>query len=251
MAQGRVITEPAGLCLLLPRRTLLWPAAAPPGLPPPPLRRGWGLVSSWWNGTATWVVWRRATWCSIWTACSTRPGSAGSAALCSSQPTVCRRLAGWLVTAPPPSTSTRSSSRLSPSACALEAGVVLRLHSWVVNAIVEDGRVAGVIVKSKSGRQAILARLCVDATGDGDIAAAAGCDYASHTMAIGLPFKAGGVAWRRSRPSPPAIRTRSATSLPRCARRGGFQAASQPDAVQRPGRVLGQHPGPDKARSPR
>jgi hypothetical protein len=75
----------------------------------------------------------------------------------------------------------------------LEAGVVLRLHSWAVQAIVDGDCVLGVVTESKTGRQAILARLCIDATGDGDVAALAGCDYDSHTMAIGLPLKAGGI----------------------------------------------------------
>ena len=74
-----------------------------------------------------------------------------------------------------------------------EAGIRLRLHSWAVDALVEDNRVTGVIVESKSGRQAILSRVCVDATGDGDIAARAGADYDLGTMRIGLNLKIGGV----------------------------------------------------------
>jgi hypothetical protein len=75
----------------------------------------------------------------------------------------------------------------------LEAGVVLRLHSWVVDALVEEGRVTGAILESKSGRQAVLARVCVDATGDGDVAAQAGAAYELHSMRIGLNAKIGGV----------------------------------------------------------
>jgi len=74
-----------------------------------------------------------------------------------------------------------------------EAGVTLRLHSWAVDALLEGCRVKGVIVESKSGRQAILSRVCVDATGDGDIAARAGADYDFGTMRIGLNLKVGGV----------------------------------------------------------
>ncbi len=80
-----------------------------------------------------------------------------------------------------------------------EAGVTLRLHSWAVGALVEGGAVRGAIVESKSGRHAVLARACVDATGDADIAASAGAACRSRTMAIGLPLKIGGVdfdAWR-------------------------------------------------------
>jgi hypothetical protein len=52
--------------------------------------------------------------------------------------------------------------------------VTLRLHSWVVAPMLDGSRVTGVIVESKSGRQAIAADVVIDATGDGDIAARAG-----------------------------------------------------------------------------
>ena len=75
----------------------------------------------------------------------------------------------------------------------LEAGVRIRLHSWVANAIVDAGHVSGVIIESKSGREAVLAHTIVDATGDGDVAALAGADYALGHMRIGLNMKVGGV----------------------------------------------------------
>lgn len=75
----------------------------------------------------------------------------------------------------------------------LESGVALRLHSWAVDTVMDDGNVKGVIVESKSGRQAILSRVCVDGTGDGDIAAHAGAGYDLHAMRIGLNLKVGGV----------------------------------------------------------
>lgn len=56
----------------------------------------------------------------------------------------------------------------------LAAGVDLLFHSWSVGAIVENGCVRGVIVENKSGRQAILADVVIDASGDGDVAVAAG-----------------------------------------------------------------------------
>ena len=52
-----------------------------------------------------------------------------------------------------------------------EAGVELRLHSWFSHALVRDGRMEGVVVESKSGRQAILGTVVIDATGDLDVAA--------------------------------------------------------------------------------
>jgi hypothetical protein len=56
----------------------------------------------------------------------------------------------------------------------LEAGVDVMLHTQFATAVVEEGRIRGVIVESKSGRQAILARLVIDCTGDGDVAYRAG-----------------------------------------------------------------------------
>lgn len=56
----------------------------------------------------------------------------------------------------------------------LEAGVHLRFHSWFSQAIMEDGTVRGVIVETKAGRQAVLGRVVIDATGDGDVFGSAG-----------------------------------------------------------------------------
>ncbi len=61
-------------------------------------------------------------------------------------------------------------------------GVKLRLHSWVVAPMLDGSRVTGVIVHSKSGRQAIAADIVVDCTGDGDIAAAAGAPFMAPTQ---------------------------------------------------------------------
>jgi hypothetical protein len=55
-----------------------------------------------------------------------------------------------------------------------EAGITPLLHRLAVLPIVEGGAIRGVITESKSGREAILAKRVVDATGDADIAARAG-----------------------------------------------------------------------------
>ncbi len=55
-----------------------------------------------------------------------------------------------------------------------EAGIRPMLHRLMVAPIVEDGEIKGVITESKSGREAILAKRVVDATGDADVAARAG-----------------------------------------------------------------------------
>jgi hypothetical protein len=56
-------------------------------------------------------------------------------------------------------------------------GVKLRLHSWVTVPMLDGSRVTGVIVESKSGRQAIAADVVIDCTGDGDVAARAGTPF--------------------------------------------------------------------------
>ena len=55
-----------------------------------------------------------------------------------------------------------------------EAGIQPLLHRLCVAPIMESGAVCGVITESKAGREAILARRVIDATGDADIATRAG-----------------------------------------------------------------------------
>jgi hypothetical protein len=58
-----------------------------------------------------------------------------------------------------------------------EAGVDLILHALGTEPVLQDGRVAGAIFESKEGRRAILARVTVDCTGDGDLFARAGARH--------------------------------------------------------------------------
>lgn len=60
----------------------------------------------------------------------------------------------------------------------VEAGVNLRLFTRIVGAI-PDGknRLAAVVTESKSGREVWTAKSFIDATGDGDLAAQAGCGF--------------------------------------------------------------------------
>jgi hypothetical protein len=58
-----------------------------------------------------------------------------------------------------------------------EAGVKLLLHSWGTRAIVEDNAVKGIVFESKSGRQAILGKIIIDGTGDGDLLPSAGAEF--------------------------------------------------------------------------
>jgi hypothetical protein len=59
----------------------------------------------------------------------------------------------------------------------VEAGVDLFFHTWFCDALVEDDAVKGVIVQNKSGRQVMLARVVVDASGDADVVARSGAPF--------------------------------------------------------------------------
>jgi hypothetical protein len=58
-----------------------------------------------------------------------------------------------------------------------EAGVKLYLHSWGTKALIEDDGLRGVIFESKSGRRAVLGKIVIDATGDGDLLPSAGAEF--------------------------------------------------------------------------
>ena len=57
------------------------------------------------------------------------------------------------------------------------AGVQLQLHTRVAGAVCEGRRLATIITESKSGREAWRAPVFIDATGDGDLGAQAGCGW--------------------------------------------------------------------------
>ena len=82
-----------------------------------------------------------------------------------------------------------------------EAGIKPMLHRLCVAPIVENGAVRGIITESKSGREAILAKRIVDATGDADVAARAGAPTRKtpreEMMAASVMFSMTGVNKRR------------------------------------------------------
>ena len=59
----------------------------------------------------------------------------------------------------------------------VEAGVDIMFHTWFCDSILEDDSLRGVIVENKSGRQAMMANVVVDASGDGDVAAQADAPF--------------------------------------------------------------------------
>jgi len=58
-----------------------------------------------------------------------------------------------------------------------EAGVRTICNLTAGDPIVQEGRIRGVLADTKTGRKALLARMVIDATGDGDVAAKAGLPF--------------------------------------------------------------------------
>jgi len=58
-----------------------------------------------------------------------------------------------------------------------EARVSLLHHAYAAGAIVEDGAINGILVETKAGRAALMARRVIDCTGDGVVCAAAGVPW--------------------------------------------------------------------------
>ncbi len=58
-----------------------------------------------------------------------------------------------------------------------EAKVKVLMHSWGVKSIMDKNEVQGIIFESKAGRQAVLAKVVIDGTGDGDLLPSAGAGF--------------------------------------------------------------------------
>jgi hypothetical protein len=84
-----------------------------------------------------------------------------------------------------------------------EAGIKLSLHSWGTQAIVEKGKVRGVIFESKSGRQAVLGKVVIDGTGDADLLSSAGAEFDGvldpkvRSSMLALVFRIGNVDFKK------------------------------------------------------
>ena len=116
--------------------------------------------------------------------------------------------------------------RLSVELCQAESVEVLH-HVWVAGVVRDGSRVTGVIFESKAGRMAALADVVIDATGDGDVFAAAGAPFESSTQQIGLPFRLIHIdteAWQSFREREPK---RHAEIIKQAHRDGGFTGAFQ------------------------
>ncbi len=69
---------------------------------------------------------------------------------------------------------------------ATEAGVELLYYTVFIGAVVEDGRLKAVRIHNKSGGGEVSAKVFIDASGDADVAVAAGCLYMSGRPEDGL-----------------------------------------------------------------
>ena len=58
-----------------------------------------------------------------------------------------------------------------------DAGVDIRLYTLVTGVVKDNNRITGVVADSKSGCEYFGAGVVIDATGDGDVGALAGCTY--------------------------------------------------------------------------
>lgn len=80
-----------------------------------------------------------------------------------------------------------------------EANIEVFLHSWAIDAIIDDEPspetgnpvVRGVVIQTKLGPKAILAKQVIDATGDGDVFVPAGAAHTQRMYNIGLPYRIG------------------------------------------------------------
>jgi|TARA_B110000908_G_C10262865_1_gene460692 ribulose 1,5-bisphosphate synthetase/thiazole synthase len=82
-----------------------------------------------------------------------------------------------------------------------EAGITPMLHRMFVAPIMEGTTIKGVITESKAGREAILAKRVIDATGDGDVAFRAGATThktpKEEMIAVSVMFSMSGVNKQR------------------------------------------------------
>jgi hypothetical protein len=58
-----------------------------------------------------------------------------------------------------------------------DAGVTILFHTYFCAPILKNNTICGVIVENKSGRQAIMAKIVIDASGDADVAARCGVPF--------------------------------------------------------------------------
>lgn len=80
----------------------------------------------------------------------------------------------------------------------VESGVEVQFYTFCAGVVMEGDELKGVIVESKAGREAILAKVIIDCSGDADVAYKSGvpCDYGNEQHGVQPPtlmFCLGGV----------------------------------------------------------
>lgn len=82
-----------------------------------------------------------------------------------------------------------------------EAGITPMLHRFFVAPVMDGDTITGIVTESKAGREAILARRVIDATGDADVAHRAGAPTVAtpkeRMMAASVMFHLAGVEKRK------------------------------------------------------
>jgi hypothetical protein len=84
-----------------------------------------------------------------------------------------------------------------------ESGVHMLLHSMAVDVLKEGNCVQGVIVENTSGRMAVMGKVIIEATGEGDIAVRAGVQYSQIDRTIeeidppSITFHMDGIDWTK------------------------------------------------------
>jgi hypothetical protein len=86
----------------------------------------------------------------------------------------------------------------------LESGADILLHSYLIGPLVRDSKVQAIEFVNKSGKQTIEGRVFIDATGDGDLAARAGAEFAKgresdgYMQAMTMEMKIGNIDMERA-----------------------------------------------------
>jgi hypothetical protein len=78
---------------------------------------------------------------------------------------------GWVVNSDP------EGMKLVADALLEEAGVDILFHTWVADPIVHEKRIEGAFIENVEGRRAILSKVTIDATGNGDMIYRASDDW--------------------------------------------------------------------------
>lgn len=113
------------------------------------------------------------------------------------------------------------------------AGVRVICNLAAMESIVEGGRIRGVLIDTKTGRKAVLGKIVIDATGDGDVAAGAGLPFdfgrASDGRVQGMTmmFCLSDVDQAAARAAPREVRERLFARMKEARDRGEFPAFNE------------------------